>query len=149
MTTKQKNKLSMYEATENIVVLNTATWTPITAYGDAFLLYQGMIGDIKALQVKQEADLKGITENKNNKESVLISSTLIISKPMVAYANVTNNPQLRQEVDYSEDALKRSADSDLLARCTLIKQRADTHALALVDYGVTAGNDNRIRNRNH
>ena len=138
MTGKQKNKLRMYKATEEICVNNTITWTPVTAFGAAFVLFQGGIGDIDDLQVKQEADLKGITENKNNKESVLINSSLTISKPMVAFANVTNNPQLRQEVDYTESDLLRSSDSDLETRCTLIKERADTHALALVTYGVTA-----------
>lgn len=138
MNTRQKNKLNMYHSTEEICVLNTATWTPITAYGAAFVLYQGKVRDIENLQVKQEADLKGITENKSNKESGLISSALSISKPMVAFANVTNNPQLRQEVDYSETDLFQSADSDLEAKCTLIKERADTHSTALVAYGVTA-----------
>ena len=137
MNTKQKNKLRMYKASKTICVNNTATWTPITAFGDAFVLFGNGIVEIENLHVKQEADLKGITENKNNKESALINSSLIISKPMVAFANVTNNPQLRQEVDYSEDALKRSSDEDLKTRCTLIKERAATHAAALVPYGVT------------
>ncbi len=48
-------------------------------------------------------------------------------------------PQLRQEVDYSESDLIRSSDSDLEARCTLIKEKAAAHAAALVTYGVTAG----------
>jgi len=138
MNAKQKNKLRMFKATEDICVENTATWTPITAFGAAFVLYQNGIVEIENLHVKQEADLKGITENKNNKESALINSALTISKPMVAFANVTNDPQLRQEVDYSEDVLKKSSDADLQARCTIIKERAGTHSVALAAYGVTA-----------
>jgi len=139
MTGKQKNKLRMFKATEKICVNHTVTWTPITAFGAAFVLFQNGIVEIDHLQVKQEADLKGITENKNNKESVLINSSLTISKPMAAFANVTNDPQLRQEVDYSLGDLQKSSDSDLEARCTLIKERAAAHAAALVPYGVTAG----------
>jgi hypothetical protein len=138
MNAKQKNKLRMYKSSEDICVINTATWTPITAFGAAFVLYQNGIVEIENLHVKQEADLKGITENKNNKESALINSALIISKPMIAYANVINDPQLRQEVDYSEDTLKKSSDEDLQARCTIIKEKAAAHAAALVPYGVTA-----------
>ena len=138
MNAKQKNKLRMYGSTEDICVINTATWTPITAFGAAFVLFQNGIVEIENLHVKQEADLKGITENKNNKESALINSALIISKPMVAFANVTNDPQLRQEVDYSEDTLKRSSDEDLQARCTIIKEKAAAHAAGLTPYGVTA-----------
>jgi hypothetical protein len=138
MNARQKNKLRMLKTVEVTCVDNTATWTPITAFGAAFVLYQEKIVDIEHLHVKQEADLKGITENKNNKESALINSSLIVAKPMIAFANVTNDPQLRQEIDYSEDALKKSSDADLEARCTIIKERAATHAAALVTYGVTA-----------
>ena len=138
MNARQKNKLRMDKTVEVTCVEHTATWTPITAFGAAFVLFQGKIVDIEHLHVKQEADLKGITENKNNKESALINSSLIVAKPMIAFANVTDNPQLRQEIDYSEDALKRSSDADLEARCTIIKERAATHAAALVTYGVTA-----------
>lgn len=138
MNTRQKNKLNMFHATEEICDLNTATWTPITAYGAAFVLFQGKVRDIESLQVKQEADLKGIKENKDNKKSSMISKTLSVSKPMIAFANVTNNPQLRQEVDYSETDLFKSADSDLEARCKLIHQKADANSAALVGYGVTA-----------
>lgn len=138
MKKRQRNKIRMFKATEEICDNNTSTWTPIAAFGTAFALYSGKIAEIDDLLVKQETDLKGITENKNNKESALIRLGLSIANPMVAYANVSNNPQLRQEVDYSEDALKKSSDSDLETKCTLIKERADANAAALAVYGVTA-----------
>ena len=40
-------------------------------------------------------NVKGIAEDKANKQTALISSALGIAKPIVAYANATNNPQLR------------------------------------------------------
>jgi hypothetical protein len=127
----------MYKAAEDICVSNSALWATLTAFGNAFSLYQAKIDEIENLHTKQQTDIKGITENKNNKISELISTALSISKPMIAFANVTNNPQLRQEINYSENKLKRSSDSDLEARCTIIKERANVHIAALADYGVT------------
>jgi hypothetical protein len=138
MTDKQENKFSMFLSTEQVCADNTAIWTTVPAFGTAFGTFQTGIVGIQNLRVQQETDLKGIAEDKANKQTALISSALGIAKPIVAYANATNNPQLRQEVDYSESDLTRSRDTDVETICTLIHARANTNAAALVAYGVTA-----------
>ena len=43
------------------------------------------------------------------------------------------------EVNYSESDLKNTRDEHVASKCQIIQDRANTHALALADYNVTAG----------
>ena len=140
MTGKQENRYSMCLVTQNVVNENNVIWTGVPAFVTAFGEFETGITSINATRLEQEKDLKGIAEDKKVKEEEMILQTLGLIGPLVAYANVTSNEPLRQEVDYSERELKRSRDTVLENQCQIVQDRANTHSADLIaSYGVTAG----------
>src|SRR5438552_17827553 len=96
MTGKQENILNMYRVTDHVLTDNTPVWTAVTAFASGYAAFQSSVTDIQTTRTQQETDLRGIAQDKLNKKGVLIVAALKVAQPMVAYANVINNPQLRQ-----------------------------------------------------
>ena len=139
MKSKQENKYSMFLSTEQVCNDNNSVWAGLPAFVTAFAAFQACIADINTTRLAQEADLKGIAQDKQIKEDEMIRQALAIAKPIIAFANVTGNSQLKQEVDYSESELRKSRDTILENKCQIIHDRANTNIGSLAPYGVTAG----------
>ena len=140
MTGDQENRYSMILVVQAVCNANNAVWAGVPAFVTAFGEYETGISSINTTRLEQEKDLKGITEDKRVKENEMILQTLGIIGPIVAYANVTSNEPLRQEVDYSDRELRRSRDTMLEDKCQIVQDRANTHSVDLIaSYGVTAG----------
>ena len=140
MTGKQENKYSMFLAVQTVCNANSGIWSGVPAFVTAFGEFEAGITNIHTTRLEQEKDLKGIAEDKLVKEGEMIKHTLGLIGPMVAYANVTSNEPLRQEVDYSKRELEKSRDTVLEDRCQIVQDRANTHSVELIaSYGVTAG----------
>lgn len=137
MTDRQENKLSAYLSVQQVCNTNNAVWNGLPAFVTAFGTFENFITEINDIRGKQEADRKGIAENKLNKENDLISKTLLVSSALVAFADATNNTQLRQEVDYSENQLRKARDTVIRDRCQLIHDRANDNIALLAPYGIT------------
>jgi len=118
---------------------NNAVWSGVPAFVTAFGEFETGISNIHTTRLEQEKDLKGIAEDKMVKEEEMIKQTLGLIGPIVAYANVTSNEPLRQEVDYSKRELEKSRDTILEDKCQIVQDRANTHSVELIaSYGVTA-----------
>ena len=140
MTGDQENRYSMILVVQEMLNANSSIWSGVPAFVTAFGEFETGISSINATRLEQEKDLKGIAEDKRVKEDEMILQTLGLIGPIVAYANVTSNEPLRQEVDYSERELRRSRDTVLEDQCQIVQDRANTHSVDLIaSYGVTAG----------
>lgn len=139
MTGNQENKYSMFLAVQQVCNLFNTVWAGVAAFATAFASFEAGIGNINSTRLKQEKDLKGIAEDKKVKEDDMINKTLGLIGPLVAYANVTLNEPLRQEIDFSERELILSRDTILENKCQIVQDRANTHSADLIaSYGVTA-----------
>lgn len=139
MTGNQENKYSMFLAVQQVCNLFNTIWAGVAAFVTGFASFEAGIANINSTRLKQEKDLKGIAEDKNVKENDMIDKTLGLVGPLVAYANVTLNEPLRQEIDFTERELKKSRDTILENKCQIVQDRANTHSVALIaSYGVTA-----------
>ena len=139
MTGNQENRYSMFLAVQKVCNDNNAVWGGVPAFVTAFGLFETGITNINSTRLQQEKDLKGIAEDKKVKEDDMIEKSLGLIGPLIAYANVTNNEPLRQEIDFSERELKRARDTILENKCQIVQDRANTHSVDLIaSYGVTA-----------
>ena len=65
---------------------------------------------------------------------------LDVIRKAVAYATVVNNSVLLAQVKYTESAVNKSSDSNLISIAQVVHDAANANAAALVAYGVTAAN---------
>jgi len=137
MTTRQENKLSMYLAVIAICNDLTAILSVLPQFTDWFTKLNNAIKNIKTLSEAQELDYKGKTETKSVRRTTLIDQTMEIIRRVMAYANVNDLYELKQEVDYSASDLKRSADTVLRTMCQVVNERTTGVLSELAPYGVT------------
>jgi hypothetical protein len=137
MNTKQENKFSMYLAVQAICNDLIAILTLLPDFTTWFTKFTNVIKNIKTYSEAQELDYKGKTENKAALEGTLIEKTMEIVRRVVAYATVNDLFELKEQVNYSESDLKRSADTELRTICQVINDRATGVLPELATFGVT------------
>jgi len=138
MTSEQESRLSMFMAVRDFLTANATITATLPNYAGYFTAVQNGVTSIQAIREQQEFDKTGITANKNQLKTTLISQAMDVSRKVVAYALYVNNTVLLNEVKYSETDLKKSADTILKDKCQVIYDRANTNLAALATYGITA-----------
>lgn len=140
MTGPQENRYSMCLTVQGVVNANNAVWAAVPAFVTGFADFEAGIANINTTRLEQEKDLRGIAADKLAKENEMVNQTMGLVGPLVAFANVTHNDVLKQEIDYSESELRLSRDTILENKCQIVQDRANTNSAALIaSYGVTAG----------
>jgi len=138
MTDKQENKFSMYLASEDILDANNATWAGTPAFVSAKTLYSDVILRIGKARQVQEKETKGVTEDKAQAREAAITKGITIAAATFAFASVTSNNTLKEQVNYSPSDLRLSRDTILVDRLRVIHNAANDYAADLVDFGVQA-----------
>jgi hypothetical protein len=137
MNTNQQNKLDMLLAMQAICNTNMAELTLLPQFEQWFDELGNIVKNIKKLSEAQELDYKGKTETKATLKSALADKTMDVVRRVVAYANVNDLYELKQEVDYTESDLMKAADTNLRTICQVVKDRALSVLPELATYGVT------------
>lgn len=137
MKNSQKNKLDMLLAMQAICNSNMAVLLLLPQFDQWFQALGNVVKEIKRLSELQELDYKGKTETKNAKKVILIDKTMEVVRRTVAYAMVNDLYELKQEVDYTESDLLRSADTELRTLGQVVNERATNVLPELATYGVT------------
>lgn len=139
MTLREERKLSMYLGVEEFfdeTAVVTATVPGLAAFLAQFL------DEVDALQVlaaKQEEDIRGHALDKATKRATLETMTLNIGGRVAAFAVVSDNDVLLQEVNYTETELDHAPDTELVSKATIVRDRANSNIGSLdPDYGVDA-----------
>lgn len=138
MTDRQENKFSMYLATQSVLDSNNAVWVGTPAIVTAAGEFKSAITLIGKARQTQETETKGVTEDKAQAREAAITKAVSVAAATFAYASVTNNNTLKEQVNYSPSELRGSRDTILADRLRVIFSSASVNAAALVDYGVQA-----------
>jgi hypothetical protein len=137
MKINQENRFSMMLTVEGICNKFNSIWSGVVAFADAFDEFTASNRKLEKIIQKQQTRIKGTTEDKFNKKMYLIKKTLMISRAMTAFANVTHNEILREEINFSERELIRCRDTELDVKCKIVQDRAVTYQAELTIYGLT------------
>jgi hypothetical protein len=128
----------MYLGTQGVCDNHNAVWSGTPAVVSAKTMFDDTIDLISKVRQTQEKETKGVTEDKGQAKEAAIVKAVSVSAATFAYASVTNNNTLKEQVNYSPTELRRSRDTILADRLRVILNAANDNAAALVDYGVQA-----------
>jgi hypothetical protein len=101
-------------------------------------IFRGKLVDIKAASEIQQKSTKGYTEDKAAKKKVMCYKAFEIAHIAVAYAVDTNDPDLRELIDFPLYKLSHAGSTIARDRCQLIYDTALPIKDDLVDFGYAA-----------
>jgi hypothetical protein len=137
MNSGQESKNSMYLATRDYLLINSAIMTPLPNYPGYLNAFQGYITQIQSQSEQQQLNTTGIADFKEQLRSTLITLAVDTSRKMSAFAMFTKNPILLKETRYTLSYLNRSSDSALRDAAQVIYDRAQSNLTALASYNIT------------
>ncbi len=129
----------MYKTVRDYLAEEEAEWNSIPANVTAQAALVTKIDAIDTLVTRQEAELKGFTVQKADARAELERTTLLVADATAAYARTTNNEVLVAEMDLTPTDLSRASDQRITDVAARVATAANDVLVALVDYGVTAG----------
>lgn len=133
-----ENIFSMLRAVQDFLRANIAIWggsAPLTA---AFLQYETIIAEIRALLEIILINLKGLAIAKGDKEKTLVGKSIYLRNAAIPYANSINDPDLKAYFDISETELAELRDTYLVEKTQGFHSRAVTEIVGLATYGIDA-----------
>lgn len=138
MTIKQESRLKMCLSTDDFLVKNENLTKELPEYPATFAQFRNVTSQIKLLDEQQKNVLTGIARNKRDIKNSLISTAAENSGKVFAYAKVSNNKPLMDEVNFSISDLARMTDVSLRSYTEGLYKKADANLEALAKYGITA-----------
>lgn len=138
MNTNQEDKLSMYYVVKNTAEKYQTTWVTNAVFAATYNLWVAKIPLIETNRDAQTLETTGITTDKTAKRTAMTEKALFMENRLQSYANVTNNPELLESIQYSASDLKKARDTDVVGICNTILAKVNANAAAIVAYGVTA-----------
>lgn len=138
MTAPQENKLTMYYAVKSINERFQATWITNAVYAATYNLWAAKLVLIEQNRDAQTLETTGVTTDKNNKRALMVDKADFIQNCLQSYADVVNNVELLESVNYSPTKMRMARNTDIVGICNTILSRANANAAAIVAYGVTA-----------
>ena len=138
MTNLQEGIEKMSVAAVSFLLANGAITTPLPNFSVYFATVQTTNSQILTAKVQQEASKSGDTATKKMLRNNLIVLAIDVIRREVAYATNVNNVGLLKLVNYTESALKKSSDSNLISICQVVRDSANANLAALAAYSVTS-----------
>ncbi len=136
MNSLQEAKLNMYRAVETHCGDNAAVAASIPAFQAAFNDFKAKIAEIVAADQQHNAILTGITVDKGQLKQALCEQAATVAGAIYAFASVTQNNELKQQVNVSLSKLLKTSDNKLAARCRIIHEAGAANIDELADYGI-------------
>ena len=128
----------MYKATRTYLTDDGAPWDAIVANENAVTALGTRIAAIDTKVTAQEAELSGLTLNKDQKRNTLETATLLVAGGVEAYARATENLILLADVELEATDLTDASDQTVDDFAERVRAAADANLAALADYGITA-----------
>jgi hypothetical protein len=136
MTTNQENKLTMYEAVITYLGNQNELTKDLPNFSECYAQLKETVNKINENKKIQETQIKGITKHKNEWRDVLVDLASEVANKVKAYATFAKNTILKQEVDYTDTALRKVANNVLKDRAQIIHDKAKENLAELATYRV-------------
>ncbi|HEX8249697.1 MAG TPA: carboxypeptidase-like regulatory domain-containing protein [Pyrinomonadaceae bacterium] len=138
MNSKLQAKLNMYDAVKTVCQDNATTVATINAFKTALDEFKDKISTIKEVAQQKDMATTGIAADKKVRKQNLSRIASAVAGAIYAYAAVTGNNTLKQEVKFKNSDLLRTKDALLAPRCQNIHDLGAANVAALADYGINA-----------
>ena len=147
MNDRQENKLSMYLAVKNVLDSNQKLWSSVPALVRAIQKLNDKLLTINILRAEQEASIKGVTMNKQDRKAVLIQTAMNVIGKARAYAMDKKNQELAEAVKYPKTSLEQTRDTTLFHICQMIYDKSMPYINEMGEYGLTSAELNDLKTK--
>jgi Carboxypeptidase regulatory-like domain len=137
MNGKQNAKFKMYRATEKHCVDNTEITKNMPAFVAAVTEFKAKIAELNGTTQLRSSVLTGIATDKNAFRQSLGMQASDVAGMIFAFASVSANNTLKQEVNFSLSKLIQGNEEAFISRCQNIHAKGVENLGALADYGIT------------
>ena len=144
MKNTEESKLSMFLTVANYQTGYTAITTTLPNYAANAAILLSIIPQVQTFATQQKVSKMGIAESKDALRKVLEVQTADYGRKLAAYAKLTNNLTLAQEVKIAESTLKQVADTAMRDYGQLMYDRAQPIVASLAPYGITAASQTQL-----
>ena len=139
MTDKEENYLSMCVAVKTKCDSDPSALNGTPAFVTQYSIFNTDLSTFQALRTAQEQDIKGFTTDKHVKRGDMEEKTMDLVNGLKGFALATSNNILLEEINYTKSELRNDRDENVVSKCQIVQDRANTNAVALADYNITAG----------
>ncbi len=137
MTTKQRNRLSMFLMMQECCTNLLPVLGQLPMFTGLFTGFKETLDSILKLLEEQEVDYRGKAISKQEQKAKLAALTSEIIRRVRAYAEVNDLFELKAEINYCPSVLRKLSDHPLQAVCSIVNNRASELPEEFADYGVT------------
>lgn len=137
MLKRLANKLTMYQAVQNVLKQNKTVWETVPAMVEVFATYDALLERIESYKRITGINKKGITMLKAKQQEEVITHVYEVASALYVLATRTNNAVLAGKVNYTRTDLVKTRDTGLVVRCMAIADLATEHLDDLEAYQVT------------
>ena len=138
MNANQESKLTMYRATEKHCDDNPAIVGSIAAFQTSLANFKLKIAAIISTEQLVSAPIAGVSVDKYVSKQALRDLTADIASLIYAFASVTGNNTLREQVNFRSSTLAKERDDQLSPICQNIHDLGVANLDNLKDYGLTS-----------
>lgn len=137
MKTQLRNKISMYESVRTILNNYEPIWSSTPKFASAVLEFNAELENIHLKSVTQQSIVLGVTSARKNMYLALTDDLNLVVNALFVYAIATNQYELAARNKIPVSTLKSFSVSFRLILIDQVKSDLDTHAVELVEYGIT------------
>lgn len=126
----------MYKAVKTVVAENATLWSGLPAFENVFNTFTQKLGTLEQHAYNQNLALVGVSAVKEDKRELVADKAHAISSSLMAFAVISNNVELINQMKISRNTLRRSPYVRALQLLDLIIAKATVHLNDLGDFGV-------------
>jgi hypothetical protein len=138
MTNKQESKLKMSLSTDEFLIKNESLTKDLPEFGTTVTEFRGTLSKIKLIDGQQQNVRTGVAKDKRDVKNALITLAAENSGKVFAFAKVSNNKPLMDEVHFSISDLGRMTDVALMTYTDELNKKMVQLLESLGKYGITA-----------
>jgi len=138
MTNKQESKFKMALSTDEFLLKNESLTKDLPEYGTIVTEFRGTLTKIKLIDGQQKNVRTGVAKDKRDIKNSLIAMAAENSGKVFAFAKVSNNKTLMDEVNFSNSDIGRMTDVAIRTYADELNKKMVTLLESLGKYGITA-----------
>jgi len=137
MTNKQESRLKMYLAVKDFLVQNDPLTKDLPEFPASYTELQDSINQIQLIDEQQKDVKTGIAKDKKELKNTLIYLAADNSGKVFAFATISKNKALMDEVNFSISDLGRMTDVAIKSYAEALHKKVEANIDALAKYGIT------------
>ena len=137
MTSKQSSIYSMLRRIVTFLKKEANTLSTLVVLAQLLTKLETNFSEIDSLKEQQGTDITGLSKQKEALRKTASQKAIEICKAILAFAKITDNVILANEVAYTETDFRKASDNELDTYLSVVYSAAIRHQDELKQYGVT------------